>query len=195
MLQWGLLVLFAVRLYLILYTVACEYSALLWTINLCLSLHQTAEWQWHLRPRGYRVLQEAAKPAQDCTKRVYFSFSVWLLNDIGVFGKFSFAMDSRTRKSFWIFQSNGKKHAVDLLSGNILRPSPKLEKAVFAQEEDWWFIMHWNCLLSSHSYKLGRSKSPTLHFTEARFKIKRVNHHKRVFRMQPQPIHMMKQRN
>lgn len=133
MLQWGFLVLFAVRLYLII--IPCECSTYCWTINLSLSLHQTAERQRHLHPRGFRSLQEAAKPAQDVRKGLFSpfeGFDCW--KTLAYLGKFS----------------NGTKKACPILMGKsmwftvrqYLQATPKLEKVVFAQEEDRWFIMH-----------------------------------------------------
>lgn len=81
-------------------------------------------------------------------ERVYFSFSVWLLNDIGVFGKLSFAMDSRTRKASGIFQSNGKTHAV-IYCQAIFAALSKIGKSGIRSGRGLVIYHAWNCLLSS----------------------------------------------
>ncbi len=80
------------------YTVACEYSTYWWLLSL--SLHQTAERQWNLHPRGYGGLQEAAKPAKDVRTGLFLFFGLtaewhWCIWEIQL------RSGQRDKKSFW----------------------------------------------------------------------------------------------
>ncbi len=127
------------------YTVACEYSTYWWT-TLSLSTRR-------LNDNEISILEAtgAFKKLPNLRKmyeRVYFSFSVWLLNDICVFGKFSFALDSGTSKASGIFQPNGKTHAV-IYCQAIFAALSKSEESGFRSGRGLVIYHAWNCLLSS----------------------------------------------
>ncbi len=69
-------------------------------VNYSLSLHQTAERQWNLHPRGYGGLQEAAKPAKDVRTGLFLFFGLTAEWHLCIW-EIQLRSGQRDKKSFW----------------------------------------------------------------------------------------------
>lgn len=152
MLQWSLLVLFAVRLCLII--IPCEDC---WTINLCLSISLYSR---RLNDNEIPILEAtgAFKKLPNLRKMyklVYFFFSFkgfgcWMT--LGYLGNSALiarnAMDNRTRKASGVFQPSPQKHAV-IYCQTIFAAHSKIGKSSIRSGRGPVIYHAWNCLLSS----------------------------------------------